>query len=62
MDKLPKFLNMRGFRAHICNWSDDTIRRRIQDEGLPAVKDGRQYLFETQLVLEWFKRRQVQAG
>lgn len=60
--RLPKFLTMRQFREHIVNWSDDTVRRRIHDEGLPAVKDGKQFLFETQLVLEWFKRRQMRAG
>lgn len=59
---LPKFLTMRSFQKHIIDWSDDTIRRRIHDEGLPAVKQGRQYVFETQLVLDWFKRRTVRAG
>lgn len=61
--KLPKFLTMKDFRSHIVNWSDDTIRRRIQNEGLPAMQDvnGR-YMFPTQEVLDWFKRRMVRAG
>lgn len=59
---LPQFLTMRGFQEHIISWSDDTIRRRIHDEGLPAVRDGRGYVFDTQEVLDWFKRRLVRAG
>jgi excisionase family DNA binding protein len=56
--KLPKFLTMKDFRENIINWSDDTIRRRIKDEALPAVQEGNgRYLFPTQDVLEWFKRR-----
>lgn len=61
-ESLPKFLTMRAFRKHIIPWSDDTIRRRIHDDGLPAVRQGRQYIFETTLVLDWFKRRTVRAG
>lgn len=61
-DKLPKFLTTRQFRAHIIGWSDDTIYRCIQNEGLPAKRVGRGYVFETQAVLDWFKRRSVQAG
>lgn len=60
--KLPKFLTMKDFRANIVNWSDDTIRRRIHDEGMPAVREGRQFLFPTQEVLDWLKRRMVRAG
>lgn len=60
--KLPKYLTTRSFKVHIVDWSDDTIRRRINEEGLPATRDGRQFIFETQAVLEWFKRRQVRAG
>lgn len=56
--KLPKYLTMKGFRENIIDWSDDTIRRRIQDDALPAVQEGNgRYLFPTQECLEWFKRR-----
>lgn len=56
--KLPTFLTTKGLQEHIIDWSDDTIRRRIQDDGFPAIqeKNGR-YLFATKDVLEWFKRR-----
>ena len=61
-EKLPKFLTIKGFQEHVVNWSADTIYRRIKDEGMPAVRDGRGYIFPTQEVLDWFKRRQVRAG
>lgn len=59
-EKLPKFLTMRGFREHIIDWSDDKIRRLIESGELPAKQEpsGR-YVFETAVVLEWFKRRTV---
>jgi len=60
--KLPKFLTMKQFREAIINWSDDTIRRRIHDEAMPAQRDGRQFIFPTQEVLDWFKRRGIKAG
>lgn len=60
---LPLFLNMAQFQEHIVNWSDETIKRKIKSHGLPAVKDeGGRFLFKTAQVLEWFKRREVQAG
>jgi len=61
--KLPRYLTMKDFRENIVNWSDDTIRRRIQ-EGMPAMQDtasGR-YVFPTQEVMDWFKRRLVRTG
>ena len=61
--KLPKFLTMKEFRERIINWSDDTIRRRIHEDKLPAVKEGNgRYIFPTQEVLEWFKRRAVKPA
>lgn len=59
--KLPKFLTTGEFKKHVVNWSDDTIYRRIA-EGMPHVKDGRSYLFPTQEVFDWFKRRGSKAG
>lgn len=56
--KLPMFLTSKGFREHIIDWSDDTIRRRIDDEGLPAQQDVKgRFVFPTQECIDWFKRR-----
>lgn len=62
--KLPKFLTPKDFREHIVNWSDDTIRRRIQNDKMPAIQqdNGRYLLGPTDDLLLWFKRRQVRAG
>lgn len=61
--KLPKYLTPKDFREHIVNWSDDTIRRRIHNCGMPAVQqDNGRYIFPTEEVLLWFKRRTVRAG
>ncbi len=61
--RLPKFLTTKEFKEHIINWSDATIRRRIHEsDPLPAIKQGRSYIFETQEVLDWLKRNTVRAG
>jgi hypothetical protein len=61
--KLPKFLTPKDFREHIVNWSDDTLRRRVQNDKMPAIQqENGRYLFPTEEVLLWFKRRQVRAG
>lgn len=60
--KLPKFLTMREFQENIINWSDDKIRRKVDKEGLPARQEASgRYVFDTQEVLDWFKRRTVKA-
>ncbi len=59
---LPIYLNIREFRLHIVNWSNDSIYRAIHNEELPAMRRGKSYLFPTQEVLDWFKRRHVRAG
>lgn len=58
--KLPKFLTMKDFQENIINWSDDKIRRKIASENLPAKQEASgRYVFNTQEVLDWFKRRTV---
>lgn len=55
--KLPMFLTSKQLREHIIDWSDETLKRRI-DKGFPAFKDdGGQYLFPTEKVLDYMKRR-----
>ncbi len=59
---LPLFLTTKSFRAYIVDWSDDTIYRRINEENMPAEKDGKSWIFPTQDVLDWFKRRLKKTG
>ena len=59
MDKrMPKYLTVADFQECVARWSIDTIRRRIKDAGLPALKDesGRLF-FESEAVMDWMKRR-----
>lgn len=57
--RLPKYLTVTGFKQHVVDWSPETIKRRIKDSGLPAFKDEAtgNFMFETEVVLDWFKRR-----
>lgn len=59
---MPVFLTMRQLRESVVDWSDDTIKRKIKNDGFPAIQDeGGRYLFPTDKVMDWFKRRTVQA-
>lgn len=57
-----RFLTMDDLRAEYVKWSDDTIRRRVKDEGFPAIQDSGGLLFDRKEVELWFKRRAVKAG
>lgn len=58
--KFPMYLTQKDFRERVINWSDDIIRSRIKDDGMPAIQQGNgRYVFPTQEVLDWFKRRSV---
>lgn len=56
-----KYLTLTQFRREIMNWSDDTIRRRVREDDLPALHDGTRMIFERAKVEAWFKRRLVKA-
>lgn len=62
--RLPKYLTYDDFRAEYVNWSDDTIRRRIKQDGMPALQEpnGRFLPGPRQELELWFKRRKAQAG
>lgn len=57
-----QYLTMSQFRDQIIDWCDDTIRKKIREEGLPAMQDKRGYVFDREQVQLWFKRRTVKAG
>lgn len=57
--KLPMYLTFRQLNEEIVGWNRDTIRRRVQEDGFPMVKDEKgQLLFPRDAVMEWFKRRE----
>lgn len=57
-----EYLTVKQFQEQIVPWSIQTIKRRIADEGLPAIKDTNGFLFHRPAVQEWFKRRQFKVG
>lgn len=57
------FLTLKQLQTHVIDWSRDTIKDRVRDDGFPMIKDEKGILtFPRDKVLEWFKRREVQAG
>lgn len=62
-EKLPLYVNMAALTKYIVPWSERTVRRKIEAEGFPAIKDaGGQFLFKRSEVDLWMKRHEVQAG
>lgn len=61
--KLPMYLTMPQLRAEIVDWSERTIKRKIENEDFPGFKDEGtgKYLFETKEVLLWMKRRKLKS-
>lgn len=57
-----EYLTVEQFQEQIIPWSIDTIKRRIEGEGLPAIKDTNGFVFNRKEVREWFKRREHQAS
>lgn len=54
-----KYLSLEEFRAEFCNWSLDTFKRRVKNEGFPAIKDGGEWRIPADEADLWFKRRKV---
>lgn len=60
--KLPMFLSLRELQENIVNWNRDTIKKRVNEDGFPMIKDEKgMLLFPLDKVMEWFKRREVKA-
>lgn len=60
---LPLFLSAPELKEHVVTWSTDTLKKRIDEDGFPAIRDeSGHYLFSTKDVLLWFKKREIRAG
>lgn len=56
--KIKQYLNMdQLIEKGIIPWSKKTLRRRIKDDGFPAIKDIGGYLFDVDDVELWMKKR-----
>lgn len=58
--KMREMMTLEEFQREVVDWSWDTLKRRIKNEGFPAVKDGNSYLIPRDKALLWFKKREVQ--
>lgn len=58
--KQPReFMTFAEFREKVCDWSDDTLRRRIELEDFPAIRDKGGWLIPREEAKLWFKKRPV---
>lgn len=58
--KLRAYLTPKEFQEQVVDWSFDTLKRRIKDEGFPAIRDGNSYLIPVDKMHKWFKQREHQ--
>lgn len=59
--RVRKYLTPQELKAEIVDWSMDTLKRRIKNDGFPAVRDGNSYLIPTEEAELWFRRRKVRS-
>jgi hypothetical protein len=58
-----RWLNMQQLiEEKVVPWSKDTIKRRIESDGFPAVKDVGGYLFDLDDVARWMHQRKTNVG
>ena len=60
--KLREILTLKELNEEIINWSLCTVRRKIENDGFPAIRDGNRFVFQRTKVLLWFKQREVQPN
>lgn len=58
--KIREFLTPKEFQEEVADWSLDTLKRRIKNDGFPAVVDGNSYLIPVEKARLWFKKREIQ--
>lgn len=57
--KIRAYLTPEELKNEIVDWSMDTLKRRIKNEGFPAIKDGNSYLIPVDKMHLWFKKRET---
>jgi hypothetical protein len=58
--KLRSYLTPQELKEQVVDWSFDTLKRRIKNEGFPAIIDGNSYLIPVDKMHQWFKKRENQ--
>lgn len=56
-----KYLTYEELRNEFVDWSFDTVKRRMANEGFPFIRDGQGFLFPRDKVILWFKKRDGQG-
>lgn len=58
-----RWVNMQQLiEEKIVPWSKDTIRRRIESDGFPAIRDTSGFLFDLEDVARWMHQRKINVG
>lgn len=58
--KIREYLTPQELQDEVVDWSIDTLKRRIKNEGFPAIRDGNSWLIPVYEMHMWFKKRKVQ--
>jgi len=58
--KNREFMTYDELKDHVLNWSWDTVKRRIENDGFPAMKVGNRFMFDPEKVRLWMKKREIQ--
>jgi hypothetical protein len=54
-----EYMTFQEFREKVADWSESTLKRRIKEEGFPAIRDGGGYLIPRKKLEAWFNAREV---
>lgn len=57
--EMRAYLTPQELKEQVVDWSKDTLKRRIENEGFPAIKDGNSYLIPVDRMHIWFKKRGI---
>lgn len=61
--KIKQYLKPEQYREQgIITWSDKTFERRIKNEGLPAIKDGKGWVIDVEDFNRWMQARKQFNG
>lgn len=54
-----EYMTLQEFRAKVADWSETTLKRRIQEDDFPAIKVAGGYLIPREAYKVWFHKRRI---
>lgn len=57
--KTRAYITPEELKEKVVDWSKSTLKRRIENEGFPAIRDGNSYLIPVEKMHLWFKKREA---